>query len=353
MTFNQSKIKVITYTEIIGLIIIFSTILYLLYPKAMLENQILSESSNYDLTSRYLKNMLRLDPSNRVLMFTLAKTALKQNKIDLTLRLTHLLQENASKNEKNTILQLQYRAYKQEYLYAAKERKRALLPQLKELQNKIDFSLPLTQEEQHYWLHEMLWLQNYHHALLLVDQVLKNKPKSIYWLSQKYELLSRLHRTKEMQKTIKTLLKIDKKDHLYWLRQAYYLALQNHNTKEAAYYQDQLKTLHQTQNLSRIQKKIEQGLYLQAADIYMQLYTQSHQKEQKIRWLKEALALLQQYGFVNERTKILKSVEDDFLDDPQMVTFILKIYLESDKLEDAVALSKKLLDKTKLNGEEE
>ena len=48
LSVNKGRLSVITYPEIIGLFITFIAILYLLYPKAMLEKQVLLESSNYD-----------------------------------------------------------------------------------------------------------------------------------------------------------------------------------------------------------------------------------------------------------------------------------------------------------------
>ena len=52
---NYEKKYVGTYKEIALMFISFSIVLFFLYPKDMLNKQILSEKSNYDLSILYLK----------------------------------------------------------------------------------------------------------------------------------------------------------------------------------------------------------------------------------------------------------------------------------------------------------
>ena len=349
----DKRIKVITYAEVTGLVVVFATILYLLYPKTMLQKQVLSESSNYDLTATYLENMLRIDPTNKTLMYKLAETALKRGKIDLTLSLSQVLLNDASDQEKSRILQLQYKAYRQEYLYASKERRDKITPILKKLNQQIStFYLP-SKEEQRYWFKEMFWLQAYPKALQIINEALKQEPQSLYWLNQQYELASRLHLQAQKKHALTQLLMLDKANKAYWLKQALALAKEESDPVQIAHYESQLKhLLPATSADQNIQEKIDQGLYIQAANLYMQRYHEAPNKTQKIHWLKSALLVLVTYGMPQERVRIIKEVESDFLDDPEMVEYFLTIYLESDHLKDAVALSKKVLDHNKMEDQQ-
>lgn len=338
------EIKVISSAEILGLIIVFLAVLYLLYPKSMLEKQVLSESSNYDLTAIYVENMLRIDPSNRALMYTFAKTALKRGKIDLALSLSDVLLKDATKEEKTKVYQLKYKIYKQESLYATQKRKQEIVTILDGLKDKIKSFNIKSKEESKYWFHEMLWCNAYDKALSIANKVLQKEPKNIYWLSQKYELLARLHKTKRMKATLDILLSEDKVHSKYWFRQAYQLAKKENNTSKMNEYKALLEGTTVEKNLEKmVREALDEGLYLQAADLYMQGYEGSKTKKKKVQYLKDALDVLVEGSIPNERVNIIRRVENDFLDDPKMVKYFLEIYLASDKLEYAVALSKKLL----------
>ena len=70
---DEERLFVATYKEIAIVFISFALILFFLYPKDILKENVLTEESNYDLSVLYLKNMLRHDPQNEVLMLALAK----------------------------------------------------------------------------------------------------------------------------------------------------------------------------------------------------------------------------------------------------------------------------------------
>jgi len=342
------KVKVITYAEIIGLILVFIAVLVLLYPKKMLEKQLLAESSNYDLTETYLENMLRIEPSNRALMFQMAHMAYKRGKLDLALRLVNLLLKDASKTEKDSLYRLEYYILKQEYLYAKSSRQASIKPQLISLKNKIH-SFDLSKEsERKFWFDEMLWLKDYKRALDLSNKIVSMVPKNTYWLSQRYELAVRLGREDIMHRVLSELLLTDKDNHLYWLRQALKLAKDTKNLKEEAIYEAELDgvTL-ETSLIKKAKLALQSGLYLQASDSYMMLYEHTDNQEKRKEYLLKALDILLQGDLVQERIETIQSVEDDFLNDPEMMKYFLHTYLAADKLDLAVALSHKLLQKGK------
>ena len=94
---KDERLEVMSYSGILGVFLLFALVLYLLYPKEMLEQNVLKESSNYDLTEIYLENMLRQDPDNTELMIALANTAIESGNIDLATRLLKVLE--TSKDE--------------------------------------------------------------------------------------------------------------------------------------------------------------------------------------------------------------------------------------------------------------
>jgi hypothetical protein len=93
---NDNGSKVIKLSEIIAIVLLFVTILVGLYPKDKLENQVLSEQSNYDLTAIYLQNLIRMEPKNSNLMIAMIKTSIERENFDLSYSLLDVLKNDTS-----------------------------------------------------------------------------------------------------------------------------------------------------------------------------------------------------------------------------------------------------------------
>ena len=111
---NNSKEYVASYKELIITFLVFCIILFMLYPKDLIKEQILAENSNYDLSMLYLKNMLKNDPSNESLMLLLASQSLRSGKKDLAYKLLELLHNSKDKT-------VRYKAFRESYILAKED----------------------------------------------------------------------------------------------------------------------------------------------------------------------------------------------------------------------------------------
>ena len=114
---EHSRNYVVTYKELIFTFSVFVVILFVLYPKDLLKEQILSEKSNYDLSMLYLKNLLEHEPENESLMLILAEQSLRSGKRDLSLRLLNLLLKSKNTEYRHKATLLSYELKKDNYYY--------------------------------------------------------------------------------------------------------------------------------------------------------------------------------------------------------------------------------------------
>ncbi len=77
---NKKGINTISDFEIFSIFIIFSFLLYSLYPGKKLTEYAINEDKNYDLTEIYLKNIYQKYPENVDLLFALSNIYLKRGK---------------------------------------------------------------------------------------------------------------------------------------------------------------------------------------------------------------------------------------------------------------------------------
>jgi len=341
---DKKRLDVVTYPEVIGLFITFLAVLYLLYPKAMFEKQVLAESSNYDLTATYLENMLRLDPSNKTLMLALAKTAQKSGKKDLALRLLDVLLKEKNMAMTGEVLELKYRLLRSDYPYVIPQKQAEIKEKLDHLLDEIMILDVKNIADKKYWYAEMLWHQKYEQALKLVKGTLEREPKSLFWMKQCYTVALKLKQNKMVQQCLESLLKTDKKEHEYWLVQAYYFALQSHNQQKVQQFLDELKHYSKKWTQEEAKLALQNGFYLQASDIYLKLSKGAEEEQERKKWFLEALSALQQGNFMKEAVVLVKEFEKVYLNDPEMIKIFLKLYLAAEDLESAAELSKVLLE---------
>ncbi|MEF3280074.1 MAG: tetratricopeptide repeat protein [Elusimicrobiota bacterium] len=77
---NRKEVLIAYDREIFLIFLIFSFLLYALYPKDKLAMYAINEDKNYDLTELYLRNMYKKYPQNTDLIFALCDVYIKQKK---------------------------------------------------------------------------------------------------------------------------------------------------------------------------------------------------------------------------------------------------------------------------------
>ena len=111
---NENRAEIASNKEILFIFAIFTFILYILYPGDMQRKQVLAEKSNYALTTIYLKDMLRLEPKNRDLLFATLRVSLKSGNIDLSKNLISILEEVSDTEEKKELYLYKFKLLEKE-----------------------------------------------------------------------------------------------------------------------------------------------------------------------------------------------------------------------------------------------
>ncbi|MCH9739668.1 MAG: hypothetical protein K0U38_02325, partial [Epsilonproteobacteria bacterium] len=108
---NQySNISILSIKEIIGLVIVFSFVLYLLFPKGDIESLIQGEHENTNLSINYLESMLLYHPDNVDLQMLLIQNYRYKGELEKASQLNDKLIATTTKKE------LLKQLYQHEYL---------------------------------------------------------------------------------------------------------------------------------------------------------------------------------------------------------------------------------------------
>ncbi len=333
--------EVITYFEILLIFLIFTFILFLLYPKDRLKEQVLNEKSNFDLTAIYLKNMLRLEPQNLKLIFALAKSTYEQKNYYLSQKLLEVVEESSNDNLKIEAIKLNLQI-QHTLLKKSKDRKKR-----EKIKEKIFLLLNKIANENIKDIKNRVFL--YHVAIanddkisaleligkILTDNSIKNQ---IYWLKNCHYLAYELNDHKKDFQCLKELIIKDKKNSTKWIKALKILIKQDPS------YKKKIKSLIQNQNITKIQKSkilLILNEYKESAQILIDLYKSTKNKDLFIK----AIDTLLKGNLPNEASLFAKKYEKDFLDDEKIVKKILKVYLLASKPQYAKELSFKLLQK--------
>lgn len=343
---EYSKIYVMTYKEIIFTFLVFVVVLFVLYPKDLLKEQILSEKSNYDLSMLYLKNLIEHDPQNEGLMLILAEQSLKNGNKDLSLRLLELLlrSENVEYRHKATLLS--YDLKKDDYFYfkeeadqlEQKEKLRALfLTIMKERM----YSLEQTDK----WYEESIFLENYKYMYLFVNKKLLQEPNDIELLKQAYYISTRLKRNNDSLGYATRLANIDTVDKEKWLMDKYYILMDNHMYDEAEkLLKENAKDSNEWKNQSADFYFLRKS-FVKASNEYMVLSNKAKTYSEKKEYFIKAVKSLQAGSHNQMAAALAYKYENSFISDTQMRKYLLKLYIAVGDLEKASLLSSKILNK--------
>lgn len=339
---EDTRTEVASYWEAFFVFAVFAFVLIILYPKNMLKEQILAEKSNYELTSIYLKNMLKLEPENADLMAAMAKVSVKRGNVDLALELLNLL-----KNHKERRIQIEVNQIRFNLLEVQRnfENKKALIlvydAQIKALINKIADEGLFKDEEVLNWYNSALQYSQKDAAMKFLQRISRSG-KDAYVLEQCVYLADALHDTsKKMQCLEKLAMTSSVQDSKKWLLALYQMYLKEGENNKAKEVLEKLANIdpHYKEVLAGYQ--LRTGNYKGSAKIYMTLYDLTPEKKDKVKYLFRALEVLQVGKQNDEAVKLAKRYEDQYLDNQEVTEKLIRFYLAIEHVEEARELSVK------------
>lgn len=344
---SYEKKYVATYKEIAIVFVAFSIVLFFLYPKEMLKQQILSEKSNYDLSMLYLKNMLKNDDSNEELMLILARQSLRSGNKDLSFKLLELLHNSKNEETRASAYVLSYQLAKDDYIYLKKQKMiRAEEKQYLELQKifKTIIKDKLYKEEDVQTLYtEASFLEDTYASQLLVQKLLLKKPQDITLLVDAFYIARKNNENKKAVNYIDKLLALGVENPYKWNEVKFTILLEDYSYADARsllqkeaenseYWQFKLATFY-----------LFHKQYQKASDSYMIIFKTKDDFEEKKEIFKRALQTLQGGNKGKDAAQLAYKYENYFFKDSEMRILLLKIYIGANDLQKARELSKRML----------
>ncbi len=342
----HKKNYVVTYKELVFIFVVFCVILFVLYPKDLLKDQILSEKSNYDLSMLYLKNLIEHEPENEELMLILAEQSLRTGKKDLSLRLLELLLESENEDYKNRATLLTYELKKDDYFYYKDKDKKAVEKEKlrKMFLNIMDAKL-YSLEESKKWYEEALFFENYKYMYIFIGDVLAQDPNNIALIKQAYYISTALSHKNDSLKYIAQLAEKDSAQRSKWLKARYSMQLKYRLYNEA----EVLLKKHSKNNIEWKNRYAEFSLmrksYKKSSALYMELYNQTQGYTDKRAYFYKALNALQAGNYLKEASHLARKYEKHYISDADARKYILKLYMATGYLDYASSLSSKILKK--------
>ncbi|MDD5400078.1 MAG: hypothetical protein PHQ93_02685 [Sulfurimonas sp.] len=336
---NEDRLQVATYKEIAIVFATFVVILFFLYPKELIKDQILREDSNYDLSMLYLKNMLKHDPKNESLMLTLAKVGLQSGKKDISLRLVELLHSSSDEKIKKEAYTLGYTLHKENYyLVDTQEQKEQIIKKLKSIFLNIVEDNLYDVQDLDIWYEEAIFLNDYLSAHNLLLKKLKQNDNDIQSLERIYYLLNKMG--KDSLPYLQQLQKKDKANALKWIMAEYYLLMdkQKYTEAEILLKKHSLNSDSFVKELAHFYNYTKQ--YGKASQAYIEIYNKSKDKE----YLIKAIESLQAGNYLKESVELAQKYENFYINDKEFRIFLLKVYLAGGDVKLASKLAKKIMD---------
>jgi len=343
---HYEKKYVATYKELILTFLAFCVILFVLYPKDLLKDQILSEASNYDLSMLYLKNMLDNDPENESLMIGLAEQSLRSGKRDLSFRLLQLLHNSKDANIKQKAYLLSYKLAKEDYFFLEeKKEKKEKKKQIKYLYLDIVNAGYYEDNDYDRWYTEGVFVKNNPWTYYFLQKKVDAKPHDIQLLEEIYYMSIKLNKKNDSMKYLHSLQNEDKKRKIKWIFAEYHLVM---NDKK--YMQAEMVLQRYSDNSILFKEELAnfysgRGAYVKSSSTYMNLYNYTKGYQDKKIYLLKALDALRAGNYSNKAVSLASQYESNYINDREVRTFILKVYIGANRLDKAGNLAKKLLKK--------
>lgn len=343
---EQDQSYVITYKEWIFTFIVFSAILFVLYPKDLLKEQILAETSNYDLSMLYLKNLLIHSPKDESLMLILAKQSLRSGKKDLSIRLLGLLLESKNRQTREQATLLKYDLEKEDYFYFKdREKQKEQRKKLKKLFLSIFNGKMYDAKDIDKWYGEALFVQSKRGIHYFLNKKIEKEPNNIELLEKDYYLEVQLHHKKHALKTLHALQNFDREHERKWLEAEYYVYVSNKKYVKARAF-----LLEHAQNSTFWTQKLadfylSRRSYIKASDVYTQLFKEEKDYRRRRSYFYKSIKALQSGNLLSAAAQKVHKYENEYVQDINVRNFMLKIYMATGHLDYAENLSRKILKK--------
>jgi hypothetical protein len=344
---NYEKSYVVTYKELIFTFLVFSVILFVLFPKDLLKEQILAENSNYDLSMLYLKNLLQHSPKDESLMLILAEQSLRSGKKDLSIRLLDLLLNSKNRVYRSKATLLSYELKKEDYYYLKNyEAQKRQKKELRTLFFKIYLQKMYDETEIQRWHDESLFVGNSSSTYFFTQELLKKDKKNIALLEEAYYLSIKLHKPKDSLMYIRLLSKYDASRANEWLFDEYNMYV-NYREYDKA---ELLLKKHAKPSSVKWRTRLAdfylmRKSFAKASDIYIDLFNDSDNYKTKRHYFYKATGALQAGSLFSNAAHLARKYEGYYLNDKSARQYILKLYISTGNLEYASSLSKKILRK--------
>jgi len=335
----NKRIEVISYVEAVLVFIVFAFVLYMLYPKDMLEKQVLSESSNYDLTAIYLENMLRLEPENKELTTALLKASIKSGQFDLAMKMIDILKKDATPAFLQELTRYRFEALKVKYFSTNEDKFH------KQIKREIALLLQTMIEEKSY---EPSYLEYWYKgsrefslntpALYFLYKLLEKEEKAL-WLEECFYLSTDIKDEGMQEDCLSRLRAIDTSRYDAWTQQAYYLAVQEGEVQRALSLLKDMASRSIKWRIELAKFYVEIKRYKDGSNEYMILHKGARSQGDKKFYLIKALQALQYGSLLQEATTLARQYETRYYKDEAMSRIFIKLYLSAEKLEDAKRVS--------------
>jgi len=338
--------EVATNREILFIFLIFLFVFYVIYPEKMLQKQVLSEKSNYELTGVYLENMLRLDPGNTELMLAVAKVSLERGNLDLSEKLLQVLRKSDDSSIQKKLAKHEYRLielqinYSNDPVYIAKKKKI-----LSKIILRVEHKQFFEKKDALIWYRRAISLSENKIALSFMEALSdSNDPADLEQCV--YMMIQPENRNKRI-KCAEKLSRYDGKSVKKWLVAAWTLYSQEGNYNKAIEILERLVKIDPSYQNILAETKHAAGQFVESSNLYMIFFKNSNSYERKKEYLLKAILALSSGKLNSKAVTLAKKYEVNYLNDDKMMQKLIKVYLSMGELEEARMLSLKMMKREK------
>lgn len=338
----EDRIDIANYKEIVFIFLVFATILYFIYPKDMLKEQVLKEKSNYALSALYIENMLEIDPKNRELIFAAVKADLNSGKVDLAAKLIEVLKNNANTDEEKKIALLEYKLYSiQNEINKDEDRRVKIEKNIERLINRVSKFRNFDENYAFVWYKYALAHSKKEAALTFIKPIYEKG--DTYALEQCTQLAHELKKTEEKLYCTEQLINLDNNKSKQWLESAYNMYTQSGDTVQSYKMIKKLASMDPAfiPELARVE--LAGKHFIDSSKNFIILYKNSTDQDEKEQYLLNAIQVLLDGDKIAEVVILIKEYEDTYITDENMTLKFIKLYLSIERLKDARELSIKLM----------
>jgi len=337
---------VATNREIFFIFFIFAFVLYVIYPEKMLQKQVLSEKSNYELTGVYLENMLRLDPDNTQLMFAAAKVSLERGNLDLSEKLLQVLRKSNDTSIAKKLEKLEYRlietqiTYSNSSIYTVKKKKL-----LSKIITRVAEKHLFEKKDALVWYRRAIKFSQNSIALTFIESLSdSNDPNDLEQCI--YMMIQPENRNKRIACAEK-LSQYDGKTTKKWLVAAWTLYSQEGDYIKSIEILDKLVKIDPSYRNILAETRRAAGRFVESSDLYMLLYQNSNSYERKKEYLLKAILALSSGKLNHKAIALAHKYESNYINDEKMMQKLIKLYLSMGELEAARVLTLKMMEREK------